>query len=730
MARKPAAPAATPAAPTLPSEPVEGDWTVAILAAMMFIAPALGSPSEELLQDTLKSMIVSLTAIGAAVLFFVTHRARRGGLRWHAVVWLPLLLISYALGSMAWSHAYLGGVEAIRWFVFAVILWLTLNTMARERVEVLAWGIHAGAVVASLWAALQFWFGFSLFPQGPNPGSTFVNRNFFAEFAVCTLPFSALLIARARQSAVVALLSASAGLVVVALLMTGTRAALLAMWLQLLVVLPFIAWRCRRQLAFAQWPASTRLVAAAALLATVAGLGVIPSANPRILEEERGATALERGLRRTQSIGPNDPSLGVRQVMWRAALRAIAARPLTGVGAGAWESEIPLYQDRGSQIETDYYVHNEALQLLAEYGVAGWLFLLGLAAYLLSAAWRTWKADGTAHEAEVPLRAVALCSLFALMVVSNIGFPWRLAATGALFALALGVLAASDARMGLRSRRAAWPLPWSTRHAQVAALAGIACFGLGLYVSAQAAKAERKLVHAARLALTINRSGNPQHPQWAATKRELLQLVREGVAINPHYRKITPMVADELARWGDWTNAIWIWDSVLGSRPYVVAIISNVARGYSTIGDMEKARAYLDRAKKLQPDAAATRSLEVIVLARSGDEPAAVRLAKASIAAGIVDFDMLNAGITLGARSGDFELVRQSVELRGRAFPQTRVAGYTLLGSMYAGAANDPAKAVDAFRMAMKFASDTEKAAVLAEVPAPLRARVEAPAAP
>ena len=55
--------------------------------------------------------------------------------------------------------------------------------------------------MASLWAALQFWVDFRFFPQGPNPASTFVNRNFFAEFAVCTLPFSALLLARARQSA-------------------------------------------------------------------------------------------------------------------------------------------------------------------------------------------------------------------------------------------------------------------------------------------------------------------------------------------------------------------------------------------------------------------------------------------------------------------------------------------------------------------------------------------------
>ena len=346
--------------------------------------------------------------------------------------------MAYALGSMAWSHTYLGGVEAIRWFIFSLLLWLGVNTLSRERLPMLAWGIHAGAVVASLWAALQFWVDFQFFPQGPHPASTFVNRNFFAEFAVCTLPFAALLLARARQSAQVALLAASTGLVIVAILMTGTRAALIALWLQLLVVLPCIGWLYRRQLAFSGWQRSTQLLAAGVLLAAVAGLGLIPTGNPRIIEEGRGTNALERGFNRTGSISPRDESLGVRMIMWKATTRLIQQRPLSGVGAGAWESEIPLYQAEGSQLETDYYVHNEFLQLVAEYGLVGWLFLLALAAYLLAAFWRTLLGKGPQAQAEAPWRAVFLCSLLSLMVVSNIGFPWRMATTGALFALCLG----------------------------------------------------------------------------------------------------------------------------------------------------------------------------------------------------------------------------------------------------------------------------------------------------
>ena len=143
---------------------------VAILALMMFLAPALGVPNEEMLQDTLKSIVVSFAALGAALVFFWQQRERREPLRWHAVVWLPLLLMAYALGSMAWSHTYLGGVEAVRWFIFALLLWLGANNLSRDNLSMLAWGIHAGAVVASLWAALQFWVDFRFFPAGPAPG--------------------------------------------------------------------------------------------------------------------------------------------------------------------------------------------------------------------------------------------------------------------------------------------------------------------------------------------------------------------------------------------------------------------------------------------------------------------------------------------------------------------------------------------------------------------------------
>ncbi len=722
VARQSAAPAQAAGLP-LPTEVLKGDWTVALLALMMFLAPALGVPHELMLQDTLKSIVVSFAVLAAALFFFWNQRNRDTALRWHALVWLPLMLTLYALGSMVWSHTYLAGVEAIRWFIFTLIVWLGLNTLDRERLPLLAWGIHTGAFVASLWTALQFWTDMAFFPQGPNPASTFVNRNFFAEFLVCTLPFSVWLLVRARASATVSLLAFSLGFNLVAMFMTGTRSALLAL-LALAVVTPIILWRFRGQLAFKGWDSGTRVLAAGVLLISVLGLGLISTGNPKLIEENRlegrGLNALERSFARAKSMTQTEEyterSFSVRWVMWKATGRIIQQRPLTGVGAGAWEVEIPLYQDEGSQLETDYYVHNEILQLLAEYGLVGWIFLLALLAYLLRAAWHTWRLRAPEQQEEGLLRAVTLAGLLAFLIVSNAGFPWRMASTGALFALFLAVLAASDARLAQRGWTAAARLPWKPVFSQVAAVATMGCLALASFITQQAAASESLIVRATKIALLVSQSGDYNNPKWIPQRQEMLRLIEEGIAINPHYRKITPMVADELAKWGDWKNAVWIWESVLGSRPYVAAIMTNVARGYAQMGEPDKSMAMLERAKKIQANAPSVRSLEVILLSRNGNEPRALAIAREDINAGKYDYDMVNTGFVLAMRAQDWDLAIKSIELRTKGWPATQADGDAKIGNAWIGKGN-VAKAMEFFRAALAATPPEQRQNMLNGIP-------------
>jgi len=322
------------------------------------------------------------------------------------------------------------------------------------------------------------------------------------------------------------------------------------------------------------------------------------------------------------------------------------------------------------------------------------------------------------------VRAIALASLLAFLIVSNIGFPWRLAATGSLFALCLAMLAASDARLSIRGITATTRLPWKPAYSQVMAVVMMVCLALTAYISQQAAATENKIVTAVKMALSISQSGDVNNPKWDKTKREMLKLAKEGIDINTHYRKITPMIADELAKWGDWKNAVWVWESVVLSRPYVVAMMSNIARGYSQLGNNEKALEYLARCEKIQPKAVSVRSLKVILMSRSGQEKEAAILAQQYMNEGTVDFDLLSAAYVLGIRKSDFDMAIQGLELRNKDWPASRQDGYLKMAAIYVNQKKDDAKAVAAYKGALEATPEKDREALRKQIPPQLLAKI------
>ena len=694
---------------------------VMLLAAMMLLVPALGAYSVELVQDTFKSILVAFFALTAALLWVWQVHTHRTPLRLHALLGWPIALMLYALLSMLWSHAFLGGVEAIRWFVFGLVMLLGMNTLTLRNMVHLTWGIHMGAVIAALWTALQFWFDFQFFPQGPNPASTFFNRNFFAEYLVCSLPFSVLLLTQLKNKASVFLVSLSFAFNITTLLMAGMRSALLAMLL-VLPILIAIVWRTRQQVASSGWRPLQVVALGLVMITAVATLGSLETHNPDIIKVTGKTSAIERAIIRVTKLGTLDEytnmSFSVRAVMWRATARMIAAKPVFGVGAGAWEVQVPLYQDADSTVETDYYAHNEFLQMAAEYGILGWLAIIGLLLYMLQATRRTWTDHSPQAREEAPVRFLALASLLVLMVVSNAGFPWRLASTGVLFAMALAVLAASDLRLyaGVRSVRTN---AWRPQYTKIAFAGLVPCSALALYISVQAVACESLLMRAVSTTSTISLSGKPGDSQWNAAKADMLTWTRQGITINTHYRKITTSLGDAVATWGNWRDAIWIWESVLVSRPYVLAIITNVSRGYIMLGNFAKAQEYYERAKSLRPNDTPVMTLQVLIWSRSGGHDLeAAKLSKDMLRTRTVDRDLVQTAYSLGNRLKDTELSILALEQSIKNWPERAAGSWLRLGVMYATSDHkDEAKALAAFQAAMDKTPPANKPALLAQIP-------------
>jgi O-antigen ligase len=691
----------------------------------MVLAPGMGVPSEELLQDTLKSILVSLFSLGAAFMLFLNLRTQPKPVYLHPVMYLPLGLMAYALGSMAWSHTYLAGVESIRWFVFSTIVFVGANTLTPAKVTRLAWGIHIGATAACVWTAFQFWFDFALFPQGADPASTFVNRNFFAEYVVCTLPFSALLIYQTKEKMSALLLTFAMGFNIAALMMTGARSALVGLML-LVALLPAIALLYKTS---SGWSKARPLGLIMLLGVTVWSFGSIHTANKKLIAESGPVTALERAFKRTASITNSteytNGSFAVRTDMWRATGRMVLTNPLTGVGAGAWEVHIPRYQDADTQLELDYYAHNEILQMLAEYGIVAWVFLISLASYLVWTTYRTWLLRSNEHQVEAPVRAFTLASLLVLLLVSNAGFPWHLATTGALFSLSLAILIASDIR--LYSLRIHKSLQWKPRCSTWALSWNAACIAFAIYICQQAIESESKLTRALKLALTISQSGVPNDPRWIPAKTQMLRWVGEGIAINPHYRKLTPSVADEFARWGDWKNANWIWESTLASRPYVTGILTNLTRGYIHAGDLTKAEAYFDRAKTNGfSQTSVIGNLDTLLLRSKGKTQQAGLRAKELLTIGTFDYETTSLAYSLGILNHDPDLAIFALKSRLQKWPALAVVTWLKLGEIYATRSQkDELQAILSYRAALNAGETAQKAEILSMIPPEYRAKVQ-----
>jgi tetratricopeptide (TPR) repeat protein len=127
---------------------------------------------------------------------------------------------------------------------------------------------------------------------------------------------------------------------------------------------------------------------------------------------------------------------------------------------------------------------------------------------------------------------------------------------------------------------------------------------------------------------------------------------------------------------------------------------------------MEKALEYLERAKKLQPKATSVRSLEVVLLSRTGKEAQAYKQTKELVAAGTYDFDLINAAYVLGARAKDWPMAINALELRSKRWPEQAVDGWLKIGSIYASVAEvkDDSKALAAYKAAMAAAPEANQA--------------------
>lgn len=149
-----------------------------------------------------------------------------------------------------------------------------------------------------------------------------------------------------------------------------------------------------------------------------------------------GALLISNPVRIVNRLGNTaDDGWGGRPMIWRTSRTLAAMYPLAGVGYGAYEGSMPLYQPepRGMMMN---HAHNQYLQIVAETGVPGILLSLAAVLMLVRLHLKRQRHDHSAHRY---LRSGALVGLVGLAVQSIWETPLLTPAVFWLTAAAAGI---------------------------------------------------------------------------------------------------------------------------------------------------------------------------------------------------------------------------------------------------------------------------------------------------
>ncbi|HEY0946979.1 MAG TPA: O-antigen ligase family protein [Opitutaceae bacterium] len=397
--------------------------------------------------------------------------------RVHPAGWLLLPFLAYAAGNVlgVTPVGWLGWADWFGWLQLAAMFWLALNGLAAPGPRRLVHATLAGVGVVAV--------GLAVYQRFVEPGWLMLGRTQAPQFVGRAsgsfgIPNSlaALLLLLIPPAAVGALTPAgprgprllAAGLAAIylmGLVLTISRGA----WLSLGVALA--AWPLLARGKRWMW----RLGAAGGLAAgaLAAGLALYFALAPvRARFEALAADAGER----------------TRPIMWRGAWRLFQDSPVFGTGAGSYNVLFERHRPENYRDEP-HWAHNDYLNTLSDYGVAGFALLFGAAAAIAILAWCAARRAPETDSRSAGLARAILVGLGAFALALLVDFHLKIPA----LALAVAVCAAEAVRR-------AWPVPeretgWRGRVVVgVAALAVVSVtFGLVLpHDRAEAARYEAR----------------------------------------------------------------------------------------------------------------------------------------------------------------------------------------------------------------------------------------------
>jgi len=365
--------ATNPAAPAPSRLLVGGEWllVIGLAVTLAWTTLCLGGYLAETMVVTSWAVFV-LAALGG-----ILWAVGRGGepVRCNLAVLLPVPFLIYALASVLWlaPAKWLAWREWLLWFQMWLVFALVLHFgHGRKQTWVLVGTLAALGVAGVVMAAYQRYVDHAWLMLGRKQAEQFVGRsggmfgipNSLAGLLELMVPVClTMLFSRATKPSAKIVVGWLAALFTFAVVLTGSRGGWIGLGLALLIW-PLLTGRDWRK----------RLTGAVVILALAVG----------------GVTALHRysdyARERIQPFieGRFEPS---RPIIWKAAVRIWRDHRWLGGGAASYNVLFDQYRPKGFFNEPDW-AHNDYLNTLSDYGVAGFVLWFGAGAGL---GWFGWK---------------------------------------------------------------------------------------------------------------------------------------------------------------------------------------------------------------------------------------------------------------------------------------------------------------------------------------------------
>ncbi len=272
-----------------------------------------------------------------------------------------------------------------------------------------------------------------------------------------------------------------------------------------------------------------------------------------------------------------------RDEFWQVGVDAFGEEPLLGHGAGTYRLSWQLLR---TEPVTNSDVHSLYLQAFTELGVVGGLLMLALVGAMLWIGIATWRA---AREPRRDLYAALLGAVLAFAVCSAIDWFWQIAAMGAIFFLATGVLVA--ARCAQLARQRAAGNGYANRRSFGLAIGGLAVAWIVALALVGPLLVDREIDASNAAAADGNLASAVSHAEtarsiepWATTPYKQLGLLAE---LEGNY----PLAIDRLGQAIDREGNSWLLH-------YLRARVEHKA------GDEAAAQDDLEEARRLNPEEA------------------------------------------------------------------------------------------------------------------------------